>query len=57
MDWLVSPGLYSLLSHTAQAQLPKDGTAHSGLDPSMPTSNQKMSHRQAHRLICKESIP
>lgn len=36
------PGLLNLLSHTAQAHLPRHGTCHSGLSP--PTSIIKQEH-------------
>lgn len=38
--WLPSHGLITGLSCTAQAHLPRDGNAHSGLGPPMSVNNQ-----------------
>lgn len=35
------PGVLNLLSHTAQAHLPRDGTYHSGLSPPMSIIKQE----------------
>lgn len=54
---LAFPGLFSYLSYTDQAYLPRDGTAHRGLDPPTLISSQGKAPLICPQATLTKAIP